>query len=152
MGSVMSDTRSMPDDNLLAAYRATCYRVFAPGRELRLHIDQYDAQLAKLLREAWVECAALLTAWNPGSRPLDAQQNRALQKQLVAELEAAGHPCLAGRNEAAGNDEWNEDSVLALDLGLEAARAIALRHGQLAFVWIDQRATPQLVITAACTS
>lgn len=140
-----------PDDRLLAAYRATGYRVYAPGRELLLHIDQHDAQLAKLLREAWVDRAVLLTAWNPGSRPHDTERNLLLQKQLVDELEAAGHPCLAGRNEAPAEsgDDWHEESVLALDIDLAAARVIAARYGQLAFLWIDGQATPRLVITAA---
>ncbi len=147
--SVTSDTHALPDE-LLASYRAARYRVFAPGRELQLRIDQHDEGLAKLLREAWVEGAALLTAWNPGSQPQPLERNRASQKQLVRELEAAGHPCLAGRNEAAtGNEAWNEDSVLALDISLAAARALAARYGQLAFLWIDGQATPRLVITAA---
>lgn len=153
MVSVTPDTQPIPDASLLAAYRATCYRVSAPGRELLLRIDQSDAQLAKLLREAWVSHAALLTAWNPGSRPQPLEQNRALQTQLVRELEAAGYPCLAGRNEAASPDPatehtWNEDSVLALDIPLDAARTFAARYGQLAFLWIDEQATPRLVVTA----
>lgn len=151
MVSVTWDTHALPDE-LLAAYRATRYRVFAPGRELLLHIDQRDESLAKLLREAWVEGGALLTAWNPGSQHQSLEKNRALQKQLVGELETAGHPCLAARNEAQADqaaDVWNEDSVLALDIGVDAARDIAARYGQLAFLWIDRQATPRLIITAA---
>lgn len=142
---------ALPDVNLLAAYRATAYRVYAPGRELLLRIDQHDAQLAKLLREAWVERAALITAWNPGSQPQDPQRNLVLQQQLVDELAGAGHPCLAARNEAPpeSGGGWTEESVLALDIDLPAARAIAARYGQLAFLWIDQQATPRLVVTAA---
>lgn len=149
MASVTSDTHALPD-GLLAAYRATCYRVWAPGRELQLRIDQPDEGLAKLLREAWVDGAALLTAWNPRSQRQSQQDNRALQKQLLRELEAAGRPCLVARNEAAGGDEaWNEESVLALDISLPAARDLAARYGQLAFLWIDRQATPRLIITAA---
>jgi hypothetical protein len=125
--------------------------VQAPGAELQLRIGQYDPQLAKLLREAWVEHAALLTAWNPGSRSHDQASNEASQAALLQELQASGYPCLPGRNEPqAGNGSaWIEPSVLALDVPLDAARAIAARYGQLAFLWIDRKATPQLVITAA---
>lgn len=149
--SVTSDTRDRLDEQLLAAYRATLYRVQAPGRELLLRVDQHNAQLARLLRGAWINRAALLTAWNPGSQPLATERNLVLQKQLVDELEAAGHPCLAGRNEAPAQSGagWDEQSVLALDIDLPAARAIAARYGQLAFLWIDLHATPRLVITAA---
>lgn len=141
------------DDALLAAYHATCYRVQAPGTELRLHIGRHEPLLAKLLREAWVEHAALLTAWNPGSQPQDPATNEASHQSLVQELQAAGYPCLHGRNEpAAGSASdagWVERSVLALDVSFDAARAIAARYGQLAFLWIDKQATPRLVITAA---
>lgn len=142
-----------PDDALLAAYHATCYRVQAPGAELQLHIGRHEPLLAKLLREAWVEHAALLTAWNPGSQHRDQKTNEASHQALLQELEAAGYPCLHGRNEPApGNGStsgWIEPSVLALDVPLDAARAIAARYGQLAFLWIDKQATPRLVVTAA---
>jgi hypothetical protein len=140
-----------PDDALIAAYRATCYRVQAPGAELRLHIDRHEPLLAKLLREAWVECAALFTAWNPGSQPRDLATNEASHQALLQELQAAGYPCLHGRNEpaAGGGDGWVEPSVLALDVSFDAARVIAARYGQLAFLWIDRQATPRLVLTAA---
>jgi hypothetical protein len=148
----MKDKPRSMDDTLLAAWRATSYRVQAPGAELKLRIDQHDAQLAKLLREAWVECAALLTAWNPGSRPQSRERNEASQDALLRELRDAGYPCLSGINEpenaADSATAWIEPSVLVLDLPLDVARAIAARYGQLAFLWIDQQATPRLVRTA----
>lgn len=148
----MPDSRPLTDE-LLTAYRNTRYRVYAPGRELVLGIDRYDEGLSKLLREAWVDSAALLTAWNPDSKPHPLEENRRRQKELVRELEAAGCPCLGGRNEpghdAQDGPDWTEESVLALDLNLQAARRIAQRYGQLAFLWTDRQATPRLIITAA---
>jgi hypothetical protein len=148
---VTPDTQLTPDDRLLIAYRTTRYRVSAPGRDLLLTVDRHDAELAKLLREAWTDSAALITAWNPRSRRQEDTRNRALQAQLVRELEADGHPCLPGRNEAPIGDaiDWTEDSVLALGITLEKARAVAARYGQYAFLWIDKSATPRLVLTAA---
>jgi len=138
---------------LREAYRRTTYRVWAPGAQLQLRAGKPDAALAKLLREAWVQGAALLTAWNPGSRRCTREENESAQQRLIEELAQGGHPCLRARNEpdAAGGtgEDWTEESVLALDLTLPAARALALRYGQLAFLWIDARATPQLVMAAA---
>jgi hypothetical protein len=139
-------------DQLAEAYRSTTYRVWAPEGQLQLRVAQQDAGLAKLLREARVDGAALLTAWNPGSRQRSKEENRAAQEQLLAELAAAGHACLLARNEpdsAPTGENWTEESVLALDLQLPAARALASRYGQLAFLWMDAGATPQLVFTAA---
>jgi hypothetical protein len=151
----MKDLPGKLDETLLAAYRATCYRVQAPGAELQLRIGQPDAQLAKLLREAWVERAALLSAWNPGSQTQARERNEASHEALVRELKAAGYPCLPGMNEpdgsASGRSRWIEPSVLALDLTLEAAHEFAARYGQLAFLWIDRQATPQLMVTAAAS-
>lgn len=143
-----------PDTAQLAGmYRRTTYRVWAPGRELQLRVGMYDPGLAKLLREAWVQEAALLTAWNPGSRRCSREANESAQQRLLEELAQAGHPCLRARNEpdAPGGtgEDWTEESVLALALTLPAARALASRYGQVAFLWIDTGATPQLVMAAA---
>lgn len=151
----MPRTPELTDQQLLAAYRATTYSVAAPGRTLFLRVDQFDAQLAKLLREAGVEQAALLTAWNPRSKAQAHHLNEASQAALVHELAAAGYPCLTGRNvptdSASTAAQWTEASVLAMGLPLTPARELAARYGQLAFVWIDHEATPRLLLTAAPT-
>lgn len=138
---------------LAEPYRRTTYRVWASGEELQLRVGKQDPALAKLLREACVQGAALLTAWNPGSQRRAREMNESMQQQLLAELSQAGHSCLRARNEPDATDgsaeEWTEESVLALELTLPAARALAARYGQAAFLWIDARATPQLVFTAA---
>lgn len=138
---------------LAEAYLRTTYRVWAPGQELQLQVGREDPGLAKLLREAWVQGAALLTAWNPGSQPCTRAVNESAQQRLLAELSRAGKPWLPARNEpratVATGEDWTEESVLALDLTLPTARALAARYGQVAFLWIDARATPQLVFTAA---
>lgn len=139
------------DDRQWNAYRATLYRVQAPGRELSLRIDQFDEKLDRLLRESGVRQAALLTAWNPGSKPTLRSINESQQQRLWAELRDAGYPCLAGINEPideSTRDSWSEASVLALDIELDEARRVARKYGQLAFVWIDQHATPRLVTAA----
>jgi len=143
-------TRVLPP-HLLAAYRVTCYRVWAPAMELQLYVDRHDAGLAKLLHEASIDTAALLTAWNPASTPQLPDVNQAQQAVLERELRDAGIACLRGRNEprvdSATQSPWNEDSVLALDISLDAAGELALRFGQLAYLWIDRQATPRLIAT-----
>ncbi len=137
---------------LAAAYLRTTYRVRASGQELQLRVGKENVELGRLLREARASGAALLTAWNPGSERRDRQWNESAQQRLLGELARAGHPCLGARNEpdaAQDGEDWTEESVLALGLALPAARALARRYGQLAFLWIDARATPQLIFTAA---
>jgi hypothetical protein len=147
----MTDVTHTTLEQLLGAYRATLYRVWAPGAELLLRVDQHEPKLTKLFREAWVEGAALLTAWNPGSvsRPLHVNQSR--QQALERELRAAGCACLRARNEpgvdSATREQWSEEAVLALGITLEKAQELAICHEQLAFLWIGTDATPRLMTT-----
>lgn len=137
---------------LAEAYLRTTYRVWIPGAELELRVGKADAGLAGLLRGNRAGTAALLTAWNPGSERHTRQWNESAQRRLLAELSRSGHRLLRARNEpdaAQGGADWTEESVLALDLELPPARALASRYGQAAFLWIDASATPQLIFTAA---
>ena len=47
---------------------------------------------------------------------------------------------------ALGNNWPGEPSVLILDMGHEAAKALAGQYEQLAFVWADQTAVPTLML------
>jgi Protein of unknown function (DUF3293) len=147
----MSDVTDVLPARLLAAYCVTCYRVRAPKGELLLHVDEHDAGLARLLRDTGVDTAALLTAWNPGSRMQPPEVNRAMQAALERELHEAGIVCLHGMNEGPIDSStavsWSEESLLAMGISLEGAHGLALRYGQLAFLWIDAEATPRLFLT-----
>jgi len=147
----MQDVTHTTLEQLLAAYRAARYRVWAPGGDLLLQVDRQEPRLAKLLREAWVGEAALLTAWNPGSVPQPLHVNQSRQSELERELRNAGCACLRARNEpavdSATSQEWIEESVLALGITLDKAHELAAHHGQVAFLWITSDATPRLVTT-----
>lgn len=138
-------------DALIEAYRATCYRIDAPQGELKLRIDQHDAGLAQLLRDAGVATAAVLTAFNPGSELREATANAAAQARLHRELTQAGYRLLAAVNEPmdeAARAKWSEPSLLVQGITQDAALAFARRHRQQAFVWIDDAATPRLMLAA----
>lgn len=133
---------------LEAAYRAALYRIAAPAGEIRLRVGQYSQELADLLREAGVEEAALLTAFNPGSQAQLSCWNHASQQRLIAELTGGGYRLLHGCNsDPAG--QWPEQSALVLGMPLPAARACAARYQQLAFLWMQAgAATPRLIPAA----
>lgn len=149
----MPDLPQLIDQQLLAAYRSTTYRVAAQGTTLALHIDQHNADLAKLLQDTGVDCAALLTAWNPGSNWLSRTDNALRQRALLDELAAGGFCWLPAANVphhgSSIGEDWTEDSVLVLALDRHGANAIAARYGQCAFLWMDRSATPQLIVTGA---
>jgi hypothetical protein len=132
-----------------AAFRITDYRVDAPAGELLLKVDQQNAMLADVLRSRGADCAAVITAFNPQARLQEDAENRAAQALLERDLDASGHDLLPGRNEDPTGHWPVEESFLVPGLTQPAARELAARYGQLAFLWIDaSNATPRLIETA----
>jgi len=137
---------------LESAFRRTRYRVHVPQGALLLHVDVVEPGLASLLRASHVHQAALLTAFNPGGRRHPPFRNRQAQRALRAELLQSGHEVLEGRNEDPRGLWPAEPALLALGLSLPCAQRIALRYGQVAFLWLDATGTPRLVEAAAAAA
>lgn len=138
--------------HLHAAYLDTRYRIFTGRGDIVLRIGEHQPAFASWLRSQSATQCALLTAWNPASQRLPVQVNRARQTTLVDALLRHGLRCMPALNEAhvvdATSCEWNEESVLALDITFDAAMSMAREYQQLAFVWVDHRAAPRLITTA----
>ena len=65
-----------------AAYRATTYRVFLPGGGCDLRPGMASETLRCWLETAGVIRFAILTAHNPGSLPVAAEENALRQAEL----------------------------------------------------------------------
>jgi hypothetical protein len=136
------------DDALREAFRATRYCFESPEGELALGVDTANERLRALLRNHLAESAAVLTAFNPQGKRRDHSTNLAAQAQLRRDLSASGFTLLSGRNEDPAG-KWVEESFLVIGIGITAARSLAARHDQLAFLWTDAAsATPRLIETA----
>lgn len=90
-------------------------------------------------------CAAFITAWNPFAQQLSDTENETRQQALKACLTHRGPAFIEGIGQHPGNGCPVEPSVLILDLGREAAKALAGQYEQLAFVWADQTGLPTLM-------
>jgi hypothetical protein len=134
---------------LETAFLRTQYRVFALPDELILQVGRPNPVLAGLLHQAGVQCAAVLTAFNPAGRRSAPFRNRHAQRLLAAQLRRSGHTVLAGRNEDPRRRWPVEPTCLVLGLPLAAARRIAARYAQAAIVWADASGTPQLIPVTA---
>jgi hypothetical protein len=149
----MSHEAQSASAELCGAYRATTYRVYVHDVQFDLRIDESHPRFAQWLRNAGKTCAAVITAWNPGSRPASPAENDAQQRQLQQAVRAMGLEWLPAINlapvEGATPSTWNEESLLVLDVDQQTARTIAARFGQVALVYISQHAPPRLVFTAA---
>ena len=118
------------DETLLAAYRATTYRVrLARGGWAAIGIDAPLPQELVVLVGTY--CWSVLTAWNPYSELRSRADNRAAQHRLLGELKTCCEAVAAA--EGVGSS-WREASLFAI--GPEAATmdTYARRYRQNAYV------------------
>ncbi len=140
-----SEHLSELDDALIAAYRATCYRVLAPI-PFDMTVGVHSPAFAALMQSAGVRAAAFVTAWNPRGETWALAANRARQHALRAELQELGLQCIEGFGAYAGNVTQGEESLLVLGLERRAACSLGTRHEQNAIVWSGSDAVPRLLL------
>jgi hypothetical protein len=135
------------DPDLIAAYRATDYRIDA-SPPVVARIGDASAPVDALLRAQGVTTAVFITAFNPVSRPTDAAENARAQARLLAVLNAGGHAFLPGLGIGRVGDWPPEPSVLALGVTRAEAEALGRAYRQNAVVWIEAGRAPELLLTA----
>lgn len=130
------------DRRLTEAYLRTTYRVWQPPIEIR--IGQLCPAMDVLLAERGSESWAFVTAWNPGSRVLPADENAQRQAELEQIVESAHWSYIYGVGIGEDTTWPPEESLLVL--GISAAEAVALgrRFGQNALVFGRQNEVPEL--------
>jgi hypothetical protein len=119
------------------AYRQTEYHVFREPDPFFFRIDEPCEALSG--EESW----AFLTACNPGSDPLSAEENEQRLEQL-RRLVAGRWFHLPGEGRSP-DATWREASLWIRGIRLAEAIELAERFGQLALVWGDP--VPRLIWT-----
>jgi hypothetical protein len=116
------------------AYRRTTYVTYTDQGDIRINPGRRSAALDGLLNERRIHEWAYVTAYNPASRQLPAEDNVRRQQELVDAVRERGLPFLEG--EGIGEDAgWPaEPSILILGIGSDDARALGRQFGQLAIV------------------
>lgn len=130
--------------NLRQAFEETHYIVHHQP-PFTLRIGQHSPELDALLKDTGHDCAAFITAWNPMSQPLSQEEDRSRQQSLLKEINARGLTALQGIGQHPNNGWPGEESILVPGLQLEAARAMARKFEQLAFVWVKQAGPAELI-------
>ncbi len=145
-----SDPDSVVPPTMVQAYRETHYKVFAqPGSveiAFTLRIDEPCPELLAAYKRRRVDCSAYITAYNPFSQALAAGENAARQLALVRELDARGLAWDEGVGAHPSNSWPGEPSCLVYGIALEAAKVLATRFEQNAFVWSGADGVPRLIL------
>ncbi len=130
---------------LLAAFQDADYAVRAPGVRISLRIGRHSGELAALLAQYGQPGIAILTAFNPLAITASDDENRSAQASLLRAARALGLPCFEGENSPGNGDGPSEPTVAVLGMSRERAQAMARQFRQLAFVYADAGAIPELV-------
>lgn len=137
------------DEALLAAYRATEYRVrLTRGGWAAIRIDQPLPQELRSLAQTlpW----GFITAWNPRSESTPRTTNRQAQQALLARLRALPETVVIRPGVGvSGDGAWNEPSFWVIGPDTAALDPLARLFGQLGYVHGDGASPAQLRLTPA---
>lgn len=132
--------------SLEAAYRSTSFEVTAASPPFTLRVGEHSAPLAALHRLHGVATSAYLTAVNPRSVVLPADENARREAQLEQWLRAQGYVSFAGHG-VDPRGEWpSEPCVLVLGIDYDAACRLGECYEQNAIVWCPTTAVPDLIM------
>lgn len=127
-------SRSEADARRHAAYRATAFRVEAPGGSFDIRVGRRCPALDALLDRAGARCWAYVTAHNPDGRLRDAAANAADEQRLADRVREAGFTAIPGRGIGADGAWPPEASLLILDIARSDAIALGAEFRQEAIV------------------
>lgn len=131
---------------LIQAFTETDYIVH-DETPFTININQPCPALRTLMDENNALDAAFITAFNPFSKQLSAQQNEARQHELKEDLKKRGLKFIDGIGRHPNNNWPGEPSLLVLGLAKEAARSMAKKYEQYAFVWVSVDTLPEIVLS-----
>ena len=132
-------------DELDLAYRQTLYQVFSEAETIAVRVGIPNTTLDQLVRQHRYRQWALITAHNPYSQPLTAQENQARNELLVKDLWSLHLPiCRAvGQDDA---KQWPaEESFFVMGIWPKEAIALGQKYDQNAILVGKVGHAPQLV-------
>lgn len=140
-------TASPDRASLLAAYRATTYRIDLPGRSIHLRIGDPAPAFDLWLREGGARCACFITAHNPGSIRLDPAENARRHRAFLDRVTALSLRAVPATAVPDAGDWPPEEGLVILDLGERDGLALAEAFGQNALVQYRIGEAPGLTTT-----
>ena len=125
-------------DALFAAYRNTSFFADTSRGRLCLRVGQASLEMDALLEAHGVHAWTYVTAFNPGSIRLTADENERRHLRLELEVKGRGYTTFSG--EGIGDDgQWPpERSLLILGIVRDDAIRLGREFGQRAVVYGEQ--------------
>ena len=142
----MSEARGASEHEALwAAYRRTVFEARTPLGLIEIRVDQRHEDLDRLLERTGHESWCLITAWNPGSRPLSLEENRRRNALLRDQIVREGRPFHEGIGRGEDPKWAPEESFLVLGVARDEAIELGRSWGQIAVVWGERGKGAELV-------
>jgi len=125
------------DPILRAAFRETHYLASVPFGEVRIEVGQHSPAVSDWLAATGKRSAIFLSAWNPMSQPLSAEENALRHAELSERVRESGFPFVdaVGRSP---DGAWSETSLLIAGVDVSDANRLARHFEQAGYVWIDK--------------
>ena len=136
---------------LVQQYTQTHYEV--QGLPKALHVGLHDAGTDRFLASHGATCAAVLSAYNPGSMHVLPTENRHNQEGMERNLQEEGYRFVHAVGKAA---EWIADpehawppdvSVCIFDVSMQDLNAMMVRYRQNAALWFCIEGAPSLALS-----
>uniref|UniRef100_UPI0040494B10 DUF3293 domain-containing protein n=1 Tax=Flavobacterium sp. TaxID=239 RepID=UPI0040494B10 len=127
----------MTKQEIHQAFLDTTYKVFAKPNFI-IKINKVIAETQHL--NSW----AFITAWNPLPKILTIEQNRQRNRQLEDDLIKLDlkYCTSIGISE---DDKWSEESFFIENISVPKANQLAVKYGQLAFVFGQKNEVAELI-------
>lgn len=133
------------DKELVEAYQQTCYRVEIDRQAFKLFIGQPNIQFSAYCQQNKVQQWAIITAYNPYSKPTTDHLNQQANIKLSKELQALGYDFFRGDGVPDSCSDWFiEYGFWIANMEFASAKKLAIKYQQNAFVFGDNNGIPLL--------
>lgn len=132
----------------MQSYTHAIYRVDVEPEPIFLRVGESSPELDRWLMARGADRCAFLSAANPGSEALSAEENDQRHLRLLECVAATGTAALAGESYDEENGAWREASLLLVGIDRARAIALALEFGQLALLLAELGKPVELLFTS----
>ena len=135
----------MINPDLLKSYKLANYHVDASPSFI-LKIDIHSPELESIYKTSHKHTAAFITAFNPYSQELSAQENKDRNHKLEELIQSLHFDYMRGEGKCGDGDWDGEESFLIFGITEKQASKIGKEFEQNAIVWCGKDAIPQLLL------